>query len=316
MVIVAAVIYSCMLAGIGYASTVVQIVVCLFLFGCSGNLMNVAFNTQAIGVEKIYERPIISSFHGIWSLAALAGASLGGWIMGRGLPVSTHFLSISLLGLITTIICSRWLLTRDTKQEQKKVLFTKPEKSILNLGMIAFCSMMCQGAMFDWSGVYFKKVLTLDPALIGTGFTAYIVSMTASRFFADWAVHRLGLKKILVWSGILTAAGLLLAVSLPYLGPALVGFVIVGVGVSAVVPLLFSAVGKSKTVSPATAIASLSTLGFIGLLIGPPLVGYIAGATGLKTSFLVLGLVGITVSIIASQIKYYETDARELTVDS
>jgi MFS family permease len=304
MVLIAATIYCCMLAGIGYASTVVQLVVCMFFFGAFGNLMNVAFNTQAIAVEKLYPKPIMSSFHGIWSLAALAGASLGGWLMGRGVAVFHHFLSIALTGLCTTIICSRWLMPHDTSQEQKKIFFTMPEKSILNLGMIAFCSMMCQGAMFDWSGVYFKKVLSLDPAWIGTGYTAYMISMTASRFFADWAVHRAGLKKILVWSGVLTAFGLLLAVCFPFFGSSLIGFMIVGIGVSAVVPLLYSAVGKSKTVSPATAIASLSTLGFIGLLIGPPLVGYIAGAAGLRISFLVLALIGLTVSALAYRTKY------------
>src|SRR5882724_1582234 len=182
MVLIAAVIYSCMLAGIGYASTVGQLVICLFFFGSSGNLMNVAFNTQAIGVEKMYPKPIISSFHGIWSLAALGGASLGGWLMGSGISVATHFLSVAGACLLITIVCSRWLLNQDTGTEQKRVLFTRPEKSILNLGMIAFCSMMCQGAMFDWSGVYFKKVLSLDPAWIGTGFTAYMISMTTSRF--------------------------------------------------------------------------------------------------------------------------------------
>jgi len=304
MVLIAAVIYSCMLAGIGYASTVVQLVVCMFFFGSSGNLMNVAFNTQAIGVEKMYPKPIMSSFHGIWSLAALGGASLGGWLMGRGLAVSIHFLFITITGLLTTIVCSRWLLNHDTNQEQKKLFFSKPEKSILNLGMIAFCSMMCQGAMFDWSGVYFKKVLSLDPAWIGAGYTAYMISMTTSRFFADWMVHKAGLKAILVWSGVLTAFGLLIAVVFPFFGPALVGFMIVGIGVSAVVPLLFSAVGKSKTVSPATAIASLSTLGFIGLLIGPPLVGYVAGAAGLRISFLVLAMIGLTVSLLASRTRY------------
>ncbi|MBS1597361.1 MAG: MFS transporter [Bacteroidetes bacterium] len=304
MVLLAAVIYCCSLTGIGYASTVVQLVICLFIFGCAGNLMNVAFNTQAIGVEKMYPKPIISSFHGIWSLAALAGASLGGWLMGKNIAVSTHFLSIAIAGFCITIICLRWLLTYDVNQEQKPILFPKPAKSILNFGMIAFCSMMCQGAMFDWSGVYFKKVLVLNPALIGTGYTVYIISMTTTRFFADWAVHKLGLKKILLWSGILTATGLLIAVCFPFLFPALFGFVIVGIGVSAVVPLLFSAVGKSKTLSPAAAIASLATLGFIGLLIGPPLVGYISGAAGLRVSFLVLGLFGLSVSVIASRIRY------------
>jgi len=309
MVLIASVVYCCMLTGIGYASTVAQLVICLFFFGCSGNLMNVAFNTQGIGVEKLFSRPIISSFHGIWSLAALVGASVGSWLMARGVSVSAHFLSIALAGICTIIFCTRFLLPHDINQERKKILFSKPEKSILNFGMIAFCSMMCQGAMFDWSGVYFKKVLQLDPAWVGSGYTAYMISMTTSRFFADWAVHRLGLKKILTWSGILTATGLLLAVGFPFFAPSIVGFVIVGVGVSAVVPLLYSAVGKSKTVSPATAIASLSTLGFIGLLIGPPLVGYVAGATGLRISFLVLAVIGFTVSIIAQRIRYYESSA-------
>src|SRR5690606_10043229 len=141
------------------------------------------------------------------------------------------------------------------------------------------CSMMCEGAMFDWSGVYFQKVVMAEKALIGVGYTAFMVTMAGTRFVADGLSHRFGLRRVLQASGTFTTAGLLLSVLLPSFITAVIGFLLVGIGVSSVVPLVYSAVGKSKTLNPGVALAAVSTLGFLGFLIGPPLIGLVAGAS-------------------------------------
>jgi len=315
LVWITALIYACLLSCIGWSSTAWQIVVSLFLFGSAGNMCNIAFNTQAIALEKMYGRKIMSSFHGIWSVAGLIGAGIGAMMMGMGVLTEYHFLIITTIALILVFICRPLLLEERGQQQQRRALFSRPEGIIVVLGFIAFCSMMCQGAMFDWTGVYFKKVLNAGAGWIGAGYTGFMLSMAAFRFLADWITQQIGLKKVLIWSGLFTGCGLLLMIIFPNLVIGIIGSVIVGIGVSAVVPLVFSAVAQSKAMPTPVAIAAVSTVGFVGLLIGPPMVGFIAASLGLKTSFLILAIIGFMVSILSLNVKYDIADVSE-SIDS
>ncbi len=296
VVIGSSLVYSCLLAGIGFSQSVWQLTVCLFLFGSAGNMLNISINTQAIALEALYKKIIISSFHGMWSVAGFFAASLGTYLIGKAVPVDFHFLLIGAITFSSSLICLQYLLRDSSRPQQKHSFFPKPDKAFLGLGIIAFCSMMCSGAMFDWSGVYFKKVVTNNPAFIGVGYTAFMVSMTAIRFVTDWLTQHVGFKKIIAWCGIFTTVGLLITVFFPYLWPATIGLLFVGAGVLPVVPLVFSAAGKSKVLSPPVAIAAVSSIGFIGLLIGPPVIGFIAGVTSLKISFLILSFFGLIIT--------------------
>lgn len=303
VVIVSVLVYSSILVCIGFAHTVLQLVLSLFFFGSFGNMLNIAINTQAIGVEALYTKRILSSFHGMWSLAGLAGAAIGTFVMGKAISTAWHLAGIGIFAFGNALICIPWLLHEDINRDKKRKVFVMPDKSMIILGMTAFCSMMCQGAMFDWTGVYFKKVLQVNAAWVGAGLTAFMISMALIRFLADWLTQHLGLKRILQYSGLLSAGGLIVSVCFPYLVPATIGFILVGIGVSPVVPLVFSAVGKSKTLSPGVAIAAVSTLGFIGLLIGPPMIGFVAGATSLKMSFIILAVIAFSVFVLAFKVK-------------
>lgn len=296
--IFASIFYSILIAVIGLSQSAVELAIYLFLFGSSGNMLNIAINTQAIELEKLYQKVIISSFHGMWSVAGIAAAALGTYFIGQAFPVSSHFLLVAAISLLSFIVCMPWLLPDEPKQQEKRPFFSRPDKDFLILGLIALCSMICQGAMFDWSGVYFKKVVTLNPAYIGIGYTSFMVAMTGVRFITDWLTGRIGFNKIMIWCGLFTAAGLLAAVFLPYVVPASIGLFMTGMGVSPAVPLVFSAAGKSKKMPPPVAIAAVSSTGFIGLLIGPPAIGFIAGLSSLKTSFLILALFGAAISVM------------------
>src|SRR5690606_1715582 len=133
--------------------------------------------------------------------------------------------------------------------------------------------------MFDWSGVYFKKVIHAPDGVAGIGYAAFMSTMASFRFVADWLTTLLGPRKVLQLSGTLTAAGLLIAVLLPYFATAIFGFLLVGAGVSSVVPLVYSAAGRSKKLAPGMALATVSTIGYLGFLIGPPLIGFVAEAS-------------------------------------
>ena len=154
--------------------------------------------------------------------------------------------------------------------------------------------------MFDWSGVYFKKVVLAKNEWVGAGYTAFMCTMATGRFIADWFTTKFGVQKTLQLSGVLIASGLLISVLFPYLLTAILGFLLVGFGVSSVVPLVYSTAGRSKVMSSGVAIAAVSTIGFFGFLIGPPLIGMIAGISSLRVSFVVVALMGLCIALITT----------------
>jgi MFS family permease len=304
VVVTAALAYSGVLVSLGFAQNTLQLASALFVYGFFGNLLNIAINTQAVGVEALYKKSIMASFHGLWSLAGFSGAAIGTLMIGLEILPAYHFLLVMALIWAGVAFCARYILREDLSSGENQPLFARPDKSLVNLGLIAFCSMICEGAMFDWSGVYFKKVVLAEPAWLGAGYTAFMLTMALGRFVADSFTHRFGLKSTLQVSGLLTAAGLVLAVVLPGLWTAIAGFLLVGAGVSSVVPLVYSAAGRSKVLSPGVALAAVSTIGFLGFLIGPPLIGFVAGAFSLRASFAIIALMGLCVTLVASRSKF------------
>ena len=304
IVIGSAILYACTLPFIGFAQQSWQLMAVLFMFGLGGNLLNIAMNTQGVGVEAIYKRSIMASFHGIWSLAGFTGAGIGTLMISQNIAPYYHFLIISAVALLIVLCAWSYTLATDTNTNIDQPIFAKPDKSLMNLGIIAFCCMICEGAMFDWSGVYFQNVVKAKAAWIGAGYTAFMSTMAAGRFVADWLVTHFGIKRVLQTSGVVIASGLSVAIILPDIATSIAGFILVGAGVSSVVPLVYSAAGKSKKVSPGVALAAVSTIGYLGFLIGPPLIGFIAQASSLRVSFILIALLGLTTTFMASRTKW------------
>jgi MFS family permease len=296
-------VYGATLVTLGMATSVFQLVAGLFVFGLASNMVNIAVNTQAVGVEELYQKTIMASFHGLWSLAGFTGAAIGTFMIGMDINPFYHFLMVLLIVITGVALSSKHTLRQDPSSDPDQPIFAMPDKSLLILGVIAFCSMVCEGAMFDWSGVYFRKVIAVENAWIGVGYTAFMSTMAGGRFVADWLTTRVGLKRILQISGVLIATGLMIAVFFPYIITATIGFLLVGAGVSSVVPLVYSLAGKSKTMSPSVALAAVSTIGFVGFLLGPPIIGLVAEATSLRISFSIIAAMGLCVALVASRSK-------------
>jgi MFS family permease len=294
--------YGALLAILGLAATSIQLALELLLFGLASNMVNISVNTQAVAVERNYGKSIMASFHGLWSLAGFTGAAIGTVMIGLRIPPFRHFLLILVVVWIGIALSFQWLIIDGRTEGPREPVFVIPEKTLLQLGLIAFCSMTCEGAMFDWSGVYFKKVVLAEGAWVGVGYTAFMSTMAGTRFIADRFVGLYGLRRILQFSGSLAALGLSVAVIFPSLWTAAIGFLMVGAGVSAVIPLVFGAAGKSKNMSPSSAIAAVSTIGFIGFLIGPPLIGWIAGASSLRVSFAVIAIAALFIPWLAREL--------------
>jgi MFS family permease len=297
----AALLYAGTLPVLGLVTQAWQLVAALFFFGMGGNLLNISMNTQAIGTEALYGRTIMASYHGLWSLAGFSGASLGNLFISLGWLPWEHFLVISGMALVIVVTSSGQLIASDGGGRSGQPIFARPDRSLINLGIIAFCSMICEGSMFDWSNVYWQRVVLPPQALAGLGLTAFSFTMAGGRFVGDMLATRWGIRRMLQVSGGLTATGLLVAILFPFLLPALAGFLFVGAGVSSVVPLVYSAAGRSRVLSPGVALAAVSTIGYLGFLFGPPFIGFIAQASSLRVSLGLIAILGSIITLMASR---------------
>ncbi|WP_207513430.1 MFS transporter [Longitalea luteola] len=304
MVLLAAVVYPLFLCMIGLVQQTWQLVAVLFAFGLVGNLFNIAVNTQAVSLEVLYGRSIMASFHGIWSLAGFTGASIGTLMINFHLSPFIHFCIITGAAYLFIILLYRNTLKQDINAGDDRPLFAKPDSTLLKLGLIAMCCMVCEGTMFDWSGVYFQKVVEAPKGLIPLGYTAFMSTMAGGRFIGDKLITRLGTLRILQLSGLVIACGLAIAIGFPTIVMATLGFMLVGIGVSSVVPLVYGVAGKSTQFSPGVALAAVSTIGYLGFLAGPPMIGFIADLSSLRWSFALIALLGFTTTIISTKTKF------------
>ena len=299
--------YAFCLVNLGLSAHGWQLAIALFLFGVFGNMCNISINTQGVEAEKIFKRPIMASFHGGWSVAGFTGALVGLAMINLKIQPAFHFLIVvAIVSFIATLNYGKLVPGKVEKVIPiggKKKLYSKPDKGLIQLGIIGFCSMASEGAMFDWSGIYFKDVVQAPHALIILGYTSFMITMAAGRFMADRLVLKYGRKNLLRVSGILISSGLLISVIFPYMIPSSIAFMMVGLGVSSIVPSIYSAAGRHATIAPGIALATVSSVSYLGFLMGPPLIGYISAAAGLRYSFAVIGIFGFCITLLVSKIK-------------
>ncbi|TCJ18681.1 MFS transporter [Flaviaesturariibacter flavus] len=306
----AAPLYVVALALIGLTNAPWQLAACLFLFGVMGNFANIAVNTQGVEAEKLYPKPIMTSFHGAWSIAGFTGALVGLLMINLHLVPWYHFLIITALVWLNVFFNHAFLVRgRPVAAEEapKRRGFRKPSGVLLQLGLIAFCCMATEGCMFDWSGVYFRDIIGAQGWKAVIGYASFMVMMATGRFLGDTVIARMGRRTILRANGIIITMGMALAVFFPMLLPAALGFMLVGIGVSTVIPSLYSIAGRTASGSAAgIAIATVSGVGYLGFLMGPPLIGYISELSSLRVSLSVIGCFGMVVFLLVSKLKVVE----------
>ena len=285
------VLFALSLLAIGYAPSIEALVAAVFTFSFMMRISNISVNTQSLVLQREYDKKIIGSFHGIWSFGGLTGALLSTLMVNWHMSMADHFLYVTLLSLFFSALAFPYLLKNDKAPAGNKLILGKPDKFILYLGLIVFFAALCEGGMFDWSGVYFKEVVNED--LFTLGYLIFMTFMALSRFFSDRLIDEIGMQKTYILGASIVAIGISTAIVFPYFWPALFGFSMVGIGVSSVFPMTFSLAGSSKKYSPGMAISIISTYGIIGMFIGPPLVGYLAHAVGLKYAFILFIFSGL-----------------------
>jgi len=239
----------------------------------------------------------MSSFHALWSTGGLTGAVVGGLLTEQGLRPLTHFTLVAFLLAGATLVIFPFLETEAKPDGAQSPVFSWPKRGILILGVIALCVMTGEGAMADWSAVYLRNTLGTKESLATAGYAVFSVAMAVGRLLGDRLTERLGAVNLVRSGGTLAALGLATALVCGYAPVALVGFACVGLGFAAIVPILFSAAGHTPGIAPGIALASVTTLGYLGFLIGPPLIGFAAELTGLRWA---LGLIVATSFTVAA----------------
>lgn len=268
------------------------LVAALVLFGFSSGIMDVAMNAQAAEIEKRHGAPLMSSFHGLFSLGGLAGAGAGGALLALVRLPSLHVLIVASAGCLAAAAASRHLLPATPQGKAARPVFTLPPSALLGLCLLAFISMISEGSMADWSGVYFRKTLAVPPEAAGLGYAAFSLAMAAARFAGDRLNRAAGPVRLSRVAAGLAAAGM--TVALLSTGPlaAAAGFALVGLGLANVIPLIFSAAGRFPGLSPGAGIAAVATVGYTGFLVGPPALGFVAEAFSLRAALgIVAGLI-------------------------
>ena len=266
----------------------------LVILGAANAMLDVSMNAQAVAVEARYGRAIMSSFHALFSLGGLVGAALAGGAMAAGMGDVSHVVVTAAACLAAVLVCLPLLLPSPAGSGRPGPVFVRPRGALLALGALAFCGLIAEGSMGDWSAVYLHDTLGSSPALASTGFAAFSLAMAAGRFTGDWLVGRHGAERVLRLSSTAAAVGLVGALLLGTPASGVVGFGLVGLGISNVIPILFSAAGRVPGTEPGVAIAAVATTGYFGFLVGPPVIGMVADVTGLRVALgIVAGLCGV-----------------------
>lgn len=287
---VIAVAYCAALIALGLAPNLGLLALSLFLFGMAHGSMDVSMNVWAAEVEKAAGRPIMASFHAMFSLGAGLAAAMGYFAIRGGLDVPAHFALSSLpLGVVSLAVASGpWQSNRSSGKGGS--LFAFPRGALVFVGLIAFAAAMGEGAVADWGAVFLNGTIGTTEALATFGYSAFSVAIFIMRMLGDVIIKRFGAGKTARLSGITALVGVLTVVTSGTLAQALIGFALMGFGYAVLFPLAFSRAASDPNLSPGRAIASVATLGYGGLLLGPPVIGFIAELTSLRLALITLAV--------------------------
>lgn len=270
--------------------------IALVLFGAINGAVNLAMNAQGVAIEQRYRRPFMSSFHGMASVGGLVGVAIGGILVHLKVPLLLHLLCAALLLGMMALFTSRRLLPSAVVPVSHKLIFV-PKRSLIGLGIVAFCSMLGEGAMANWSSVYLNQAHQDEPGLAVYGYVAFSLAMACGRFTGDRVAQHFVPAKIVGFSGTLAAIGLILFLAFPQqLAIATIGAACVGIGLSSIVPLVFSAAACTPGLAPSISLAAVTTTGSFGSF-GSPLIGLASNSLALGMSLVVVS--SATIALLA-----------------
>lgn len=299
--------------GLALSPNVETLAISLFIFGASHGGMDVAMNAWASDVERVTKRTWMPSFHAMWSFGAGIGAISGYLAVSAGLTYSTHFLITSAI----VPVIGFWGMqipwgTTPKSSSEKTPLFPIPRGMLLIVGIFALCTTLGEGAMADWSAIYLIEVTLAEERIAPMGLAVFSATMVAMRLMGGLVITALGTTRAGIGSGLFATLGTATAIFAPSAMIAMVGFALMGIGYALAMPIAFSRAGNDPHIPPAQAIASVATLGYGGILLGPPIIGFLSEIVGLRGAFSILLILAFVMLALAPAIKTEATVTAEV----
>jgi MFS family permease len=292
----AIILYCAFVPLIPFMQSIAALIALYLIMGIVTGMLDVAMNSQAVMVEQKYQKPIMTSFHALFSIGMALGAWCGALFADLDVDLSNHLFIIVGASIVAAVWVSRNLIhdKPDPSTKPEGPLFRIPNKELISIGIIAFCCMMGEGSMADWTVNYMENVTLSSKSIAPIALSAFATAMTLGRIFGDSVRLKLGDTKLIVAGGIVSTAGLALALLVPDPYIAITGFFFVGLGLSTIVPIAYSIAGNAKGLPQGVGLAMVTTVGYAGFLVGPPIIGLIADITSLRAGLLlVLGLLAL-----------------------
>jgi len=297
----AAFFYCLLVPFVPWAGTLAGLVALFFLMGVSAGMLDVSMNAQAVMVEKNHGKPIMTSFHALFSIGMMAGAAAGSVFAGLQASLFIHFTVIT-AGSVLVLFFARYYLVHDAPEETKEgPAFRLPNAAMVGVGIIAFCSMLGEGAMADWSTNYLETIAFADEAVAPLGLSAFALAMTIGRLLGDGARVKFGDKRLMVFCGLIACVGLAVAIAIPEPQVVIGGFFLVGIGLSVIVPIAYSVAGSAPDLPPGVGLAMVTTVGYSGFLFGPPLIGFLADWQSLRFALSVVFFLFLMMIVFSSR---------------
>ena len=281
-------VFASLLAALAMVDSIYLAMPALLAFGSAMGIIDVTVNIHAVRVEQLLKKRVMSGMHALWSVGGFMGAGLFGVWMALGLtPLGATACSSAIIVLLV-LAFARFLLAGRSATEGR--VLAVPRGIVAFVAAVAGISFLVEGAVMDWSGVFLTEVRAMDMSLAGTGFSVFSAAILVMRLFGDRLVNRLGARRVVFFGSVIAIAGFLLVILSPLAPLLFLGFFAVGFGCANIVPIFFSLMGRQKDMPLNTAVAAVSTCGYLGILMGPAAIGFIAHSTSLLASFALLAV--------------------------
>jgi predicted MFS family arabinose efflux permease len=271
----------------------------MLAYGMAAALFDVAINDEATSIERLSGRALMSGFHGMFSLGGMVGAAAWSLLAPVGVSPTQHLLGATAVLGGLSLAATPFMLRQQRGGSGGGTALSLPRGPLLLLGVMAGLGLVGEGALYDWSVLYLRQELGAATSIASLGYAAFSGAMAAGRFGGDWVRARVPPAPLLRASGSLAAVGMALALAVPHPVAALAGFTLVGLGFANIVPVLFSAAGQLPGIAPAHGIAAVASVGYFGMMAGPPLIGIIAEARSLTAGLLVVIFFAMVVAALA-----------------
>lgn len=278
--------------------------IALVLVGLTSGSLDIAMNAAAASVEKKSSLHIMSACHGMWSAGGMFGAGITSLLVGFYFDPVLHILVLAGILLVMVTFLSRELLTIHDEKPGQVIVFSLPTGALTGLAIIGFCIMMGEGAVYDWTAIYLKDTLMASPFYSGLGYAGFSLSMAVGRFYGDGLIHNWGARKLVISGAAVSFAGILTSLMIHDPLVVIAGFTLAGLGYSCLVPSVYISASRMPGGSAGSNLAAVASMGYFGLLAGPPLIGMIAEHAGLSVAMGVVLLLMVVVMAMSGKIRF------------